>query len=37
MLGRMTGPLLTLHGHGVVLREWTDADLPVMSELFDEP
>lgn len=24
-------------GDGLVLREWTDADLPVMSELFDDP
>jgi RimJ/RimL family protein N-acetyltransferase len=25
-----------LHGEGLVLREWTDADLAVMVELFDE-
>ncbi|MBP2474928.1 RimJ/RimL family protein N-acetyltransferase [Crossiella equi] len=30
------GPL-RLSGHGVILREWTDADLPVMTELFDDP
>jgi RimJ/RimL family protein N-acetyltransferase len=28
---------IRLTGHGVVLREWTDEDLPVMVELFDEP
>ncbi|GIG56749.1 hypothetical protein Lfu02_11210 [Longispora fulva] len=27
---------LTLDGEGVVLREWEDADLPTMVELFDE-
>lgn len=26
-----------LTGHGLVLREWTDDDLPVMAELFDDP
>lgn len=26
-----------LQGEGIVLREWTDADLPRMAELFDEP
>jgi RimJ/RimL family protein N-acetyltransferase len=26
-----------VRGDGVVLREWTDADLPAMAELFDEP
>ncbi|WP_412543700.1 GNAT family N-acetyltransferase [Longispora sp. K20-0274] len=30
-----TGPL-ALDGEGVVLREWDDADLPTMVELFDE-
>ena len=29
--------MLQLHGEGLVLREWTDADLVAMSELFDEP
>jgi RimJ/RimL family protein N-acetyltransferase len=29
--------VLTLHGEGLVLREWTHADLAVMSDLFDEP
>jgi RimJ/RimL family protein N-acetyltransferase len=29
--------VLQLHGDGLVLREWTDADLAAMSELFDEP
>ncbi|WP_248965062.1 GNAT family N-acetyltransferase [Sphaerisporangium perillae] len=28
---------LRLSGHGLVLREWTDDDLPVMVELFDDP
>jgi RimJ/RimL family protein N-acetyltransferase len=28
---------ISLRGHGIELREWTDADLPVMVELFDEP
>lgn len=27
---------MQLHGEGLVLREWTDADLPAMTELFDE-
>jgi RimJ/RimL family protein N-acetyltransferase len=27
---------LRLSGHGLVLREWTDDDLPVMVELFDD-
>jgi hypothetical protein len=26
-----------LSGLGPHLREWTDADLPVMAELFDDP
>ncbi|MGO1051999.1 GNAT family N-acetyltransferase [Crossiella sp. CA198] len=28
---------LTLTGHGLVLREWNDADLEVMTELLDHP
>lgn len=28
---------IRLSGHGVVLREWTDADIPAMAELFDDP
>ncbi|MFC4584879.1 GNAT family N-acetyltransferase [Sphaerisporangium corydalis] len=28
---------LVLSGHGLVLREWTDDDLPVMAGLFDDP
>jgi RimJ/RimL family protein N-acetyltransferase len=28
---------ITLSGLGLHLREWTDEDLPVMVELFDEP
>ncbi|MEV7971168.1 GNAT family N-acetyltransferase [Sphaerisporangium sp. NPDC088356] len=28
---------LRLSGHGLVLREWADDDLPVMVELFDNP
>ena len=28
---------LRLVGHGLVLREWTDDDLPAMSTLFDDP
>jgi hypothetical protein len=27
----------TISGFGLYLREWTDADLPVMVELFDDP
>ncbi|GAA3813989.1 hypothetical protein GCM10022226_38490 [Sphaerisporangium flaviroseum] len=30
------GSGLRLSGHGLVLREWTDDDLPVMVELFDD-
>ncbi|RII19795.1 Acetyltransferase (GNAT) family protein [Streptomyces sp. YIM 130001] len=26
-----------ISGEGLILREWDDADLPVMSELFDDP
>jgi RimJ/RimL family protein N-acetyltransferase len=32
----MSRPLVISYG-GVVLREWTDSDLPRMVELFDEP
>jgi RimJ/RimL family protein N-acetyltransferase len=28
---------ITVRGHGLVLREWRDADLPVMVGLFDDP
>lgn len=28
---------LRLTGEGLVLREWTEADLPAMTELFDDP
>ncbi|WP_326721731.1 GNAT family N-acetyltransferase [Streptomyces sp. NBC_00243] len=28
---------LRLSGEGVVLREWTENDLPAMTELFDDP
>ncbi|MFC6020694.1 GNAT family N-acetyltransferase, partial [Plantactinospora solaniradicis] len=28
---------IRIDGHGLVLREWTDDDLPTMVELFDEP
>ncbi|MFM9366981.1 GNAT family N-acetyltransferase [Streptomyces sp. Da 82-17] len=28
---------VVLRGDGLVLREWTEADLPAMTELFDEP
>lgn len=28
---------LIITGHGLVLREWTDEDVPVMQELFDDP
>ncbi|OUC94551.1 GNAT family N-acetyltransferase, partial [Streptosporangium minutum] len=28
---------LRLSGHGLVLREWGDGDLPAMVELFDDP
>jgi len=30
-------PPFCLAGHGLVLREWTDEDLPAMSGLFDDP
>ncbi|MFI0354522.1 GNAT family N-acetyltransferase [Actinomadura sp. 9N407] len=30
-------PALTLTGHGLVLREWTDDDLTTLVELFDDP
>ncbi|HEV7935610.1 MAG TPA: hypothetical protein VGP70_25255 [Actinomadura sp.] len=30
-------PAIRLSGLGLHLREWTDDDLPVMVELFDEP
>jgi RimJ/RimL family protein N-acetyltransferase len=28
---------IVVAGQGLVLREWTDDDVPVMSELFDDP
>lgn len=28
---------LVITAHGLVLREWSDEDVPVMSELFDDP
>ncbi|NBE56575.1 GNAT family N-acetyltransferase [Streptomyces boluensis] len=28
---------VVIRGDGLVLREWTEADLPAMSELFDDP
>ncbi|WP_405139714.1 GNAT family N-acetyltransferase [Sphaerisporangium sp. NBC_01403] len=34
---RLFPSTLRLSGHGLVLREWTDDDLPVMAELFDDP
>lgn len=33
----MTPPSVRLTGNGLVLREWVDADLPAMRELFDDP
>ncbi|MFF8024888.1 GNAT family N-acetyltransferase [Streptomyces sp. NPDC007896] len=30
-------PQVRLTGEGLVLREWTDDDLPTMAELFDDP
>ncbi|MBC9730334.1 GNAT family N-acetyltransferase [Streptomyces sp. TRM68367] len=30
-------PQVRLEGEGLVLREWADADLPAMAELFDDP
>ncbi|MEU8271114.1 GNAT family N-acetyltransferase [Sphaerisporangium sp. NPDC049002] len=34
---RLFPPTLRLSGHGLVLREWAQDDLPVMAELFDDP
>jgi RimJ/RimL family protein N-acetyltransferase len=34
---RLPASPVRLTGHGLVLREWQDADLPIMVELFDEP
>jgi RimJ/RimL family protein N-acetyltransferase len=34
---RMPSSPVLVRGDGVVLREWTDADLPALVELFDDP
>jgi RimJ/RimL family protein N-acetyltransferase len=34
---RPDGPAFRLVGEGLVLREWDDADLPAMVQLFDDP
>jgi RimJ/RimL family protein N-acetyltransferase len=34
---KSTDPALRLTGEGLVLREWTDDDLPAMAKLFDDP
>ena len=36
MLSSMDADPVLVRGDGVVLREWTDADVPRMAELFDE-